>query len=76
MRARLSLKPARRSLRAGQVLTMRGRLAGRPIPRGGVLVNVQAKRGREWQTFRQVRVHRTRAFRVRYRFVGGGGSHR
>lgn len=76
VRARLSLKPARRSLRAGQVLTMRGRLAGRPIPRGGVLVNIQAKRGREWQTFRQVRVHGTRAFRVRYRFVGGGGSHR
>ncbi len=48
VRARLSLKPARRSLRAGKVLRMRGRLAGRPIPGGGVLVNIQAKRGREW----------------------------
>lgn len=76
VRARLSLKPARRSLRAGQVLTMRGRLAGRPLPRGGVLVNIQARRGREWQTFRQVRVHGRGGFRVRYRFVGGGGTHR
>jgi 5-hydroxyisourate hydrolase-like protein (transthyretin family) len=76
VRARLSLRPARRSLRAGQVLTMRGRLAGRPIPADGVLVNVQARRGRQWQTFRQVRVHDSGRFRVRYRFVGGGGTHR
>ncbi len=75
VRAQLSLKPTRRSVRAGKVLRMRG--VASPAARsraGGVLVNIQAKRGREWQTFRQVRVHGSGRFTVRYRFVGGGGT--
>lgn len=76
VRAAVTLKPARTRLRAGQVLSMRGALAGRPIPRGGVLVNVQARRGRTWQTFRQVRVGASGRYRVRYRFVGGRGVRR
>src|SRR5262249_25522101 len=72
VRTRVSIKPARRSLHAGSVLAMHGRVAG-PIPIGGALVDIQAKRGHHWQTFRPAHADRSGAFKTRYRFVGGPG---
>jgi hypothetical protein len=76
VRAGITLKPGRKRVRAGARFVMLGRLEGRPIPRNGVLVNIQAKQGRRWQTFRQVRVRGSGRFRVRYRFHGGPGVRR
>jgi hypothetical protein len=73
--ARVSLTAGRAQLRAGQLLRIRGRVRGRPIPPGGVLVSVQARRGRDWQTFRQARVRGDGRYRVDYRFHGQPGVH-
>jgi hypothetical protein len=46
-----------------------GRLPGGPLPRGGVLVVLQAKEpGFDWRTFRVVRTGRKGTFATRYRF--------
>lgn len=46
-----------------------GRLPGRPLPRGGVLVVLQAKEpGFDWRTFRVVRTRRNGRFGTHYRF--------
>lgn len=74
---RVTIKPSRRNLRNGQILTLRGRLSGGPIPSRGVLVRAEAWRGTRWQTFGETRAKGSKgSFRVRYRFVGTHGSQR
>src|SRR5262249_34386588 len=52
---RVTITPSHRKLRNGQVLTLRGRLSGGPIPSRGVLVRAEAWRGTRWQTFGETR---------------------
>jgi hypothetical protein len=74
---RVTIKPSRRTLRNGQILTLTGRLSGGPIPSRGVLVRAEAWRGTRWQTFGETRAKGSKgSFRVRYRFVGTSGSQR
>jgi hypothetical protein len=74
---KLTITPSRRNLRNGQILTLRGRLSGGPIPSRGVLVRAEAWRGTRWQTFGETRAKGSKgSFRVRYRFVGTTGSQR
>jgi hypothetical protein len=50
-------------------VTFNGRLPGGPLPRGGVLVVLQAMEpGFDWRTFRVVRTTRKGTFGARYRF--------
>lgn len=70
VRAGLSLRTDKRVVRNGHRVTFLGRLAGR-IPARGVTVALQARVGRRFRTFRQVRVTRASAgrFATRYRFT-------
>jgi hypothetical protein len=74
---RVTIRASRRSLRNGQVLTLRGTLSGGPIPSRGVLVRAEAWRGTRWQSFGDTRARGAAGrYRVRYRFVGTTGTQR
>jgi hypothetical protein len=74
---RLTITPSHRSLRNGQVLTLRGTVSGGPIPSRGVLVRAEAWRGTRWQSFGDTRARGAAGrYRIRYRFVGTTGSQR
>jgi hypothetical protein len=74
---RLTITPSRKSLRNGQVLTLRGTLSGGPIPSRGVLVRAEAWRGTRWQSFGDTRARGAAGrYRIRYRFVGTTGTQR
>ncbi|MGH2802211.1 MAG: carboxypeptidase-like regulatory domain-containing protein [Thermoleophilaceae bacterium] len=67
VRAPVSLRGSRRRLRTGQTLVLNGR-AGARAPRG-LLVELQARRGRRWQTFGTTNTRRGGRFRYSYRFT-------
>jgi hypothetical protein len=66
VRASLSLAAAPRSPRAGQLMTLSGRL--RLLPRARVEVKIQPRQGRRWYTFGTVKTTKGGHFRWRYRF--------
>jgi hypothetical protein len=76
VRASVAMTTSRRSLRTGHTVTFRGRLRGRPVPRRGVLVQIQARRPTGWQTFGTATTNRRGRFRFRYRFVRTRGVQR
>ena len=67
VRASVSLTAAPRSPRAGQLMTLSGRL--RLLPRAGVEVKIQPRQGRRWYTFGTVKTTKGGRFRWRYRFA-------
>jgi hypothetical protein len=74
---RVTLRPSKRRLRNGQLLVLRGRVAGGPIPKRGVLVQAMAWRGTHWQPFGRGRARgKNGTFRIRYRFTGTRGRQR
>ena len=69
--ARLTVTP--RLATRGQTVRLRGRLAGRPLPVGGKVVELQARSpGQAWLTFRTVRTTRRGRFATSYIFRRGG----
>ena len=70
------LKVDRRRLRNGQTVRFTGRLPGKPIPKAGKLVALQAKVGREWRTFATPRANAKGVFKHRYRFTATTGLRR
>jgi hypothetical protein len=57
----------------GRTVKLTGRLIGRPLPRKGKVVELQARSpGERWITFRTVRASRRGRFATRYTFRGGG----
>jgi hypothetical protein len=70
------LKVDRRRLRNGQAVRFTGRLLGKPIPKAGKLVALQAKVGRGWRTFATPRANKKGIFRHRYRFTATTGVRR
>jgi hypothetical protein len=76
VRAPVRLHAAPRRLFNGQVLTLGGRLRGRPIPRRGVLVELQVRKRGGWQTFATTRARRKGRYRFRYRFTSTTGLQR
>lgn len=74
--AGVSLRVRPRLVGAGRVVTFRGRVAGRPIPRGGKLVELQVFDRSGWRTLRLVRTNRRGVFNTRYRFVSTGSAAR
>jgi hypothetical protein len=70
------LKVDRRRLRNGQTVRFTGRLLGKPIPKAGKLVALQAKVGRKWRTFATPRANSKGVFRHRYRFTATTGLRR
>lgn len=63
-----TLKVNRRRVRNGQSVRFSGRLAGGEVPRTGKVVELQARVGRKWVTFRTVRTTPAGAWRANYRF--------
>ncbi|WP_157251752.1 hypothetical protein [Patulibacter americanus] len=73
VKAGLRLGLNRRTVRRGQSLTLTGTVLGRPMPKIGKVVELQARdRGGKWITFRTVRTNRTGQFKARYRFRNRG----
>ena len=60
---------ASRTVRRGGRARFRGRLLGKPIPRVGKLVDLQAFDGGRWRTFATTRANRKGRYRASYRFV-------
>lgn len=59
----------RRAARQGQTVRLRGSLVGRPLPKVGSMIELQARNpGRKWITFRTVRANRAGRFAAGYRF--------
>jgi hypothetical protein len=69
VRAGVTLHASPRQVRNGQSVRFSGRLLGRPVPRGGKLVDLQARDAGRWRTFATVRARRRGAFRLHYRFL-------
>jgi hypothetical protein len=67
VRARVRLVPSDRSLRNGDTVRLRGSLAWRAAR--GTLVELQARRGRHWQTFATTRARRGGRFAYAYTFT-------
>ena len=76
VRAPVRLRAPRRTLHNGGTLRLRGRLPGRPIPRKGVLVALQALRPSGWQNFGTARSNREGRFAFRYLFSRTTGLQR
>ncbi len=75
VRSRTSLRADRRRYRTGQTIHFSGRIRSRPIPRGGVLIDLQAyKPGTGWVTFGTKRSSGRGRWRIRYRLVSTSGT--
>jgi hypothetical protein len=77
VRAPLKLHATPRSLRNGESVRFAGSLQAGPFPsRPGVLVELQARRGKHWQTFATTRANGKGRYRFRYRFTRTAGVQR
>jgi hypothetical protein len=71
--AGVTLRLSRTTALRGQSVRLRGTLRGRPLPKGGKVVELQARDpGGRWITFRTVRANGKGAFSSRYRFRNPG----
>lgn len=63
------MKLSRHRVRRGQSVKLTGRLPGRPMPKQGKVVELQARNvGKKWITFRTIRTKKNGKFAARYRF--------
>jgi hypothetical protein len=76
VRAPVRVHPSDRRLVNGQTVTLSGKLRAGPFPRRGVVVELQADRGRKWQTFGTTRTNRKGRYRFKYRFTRTTGVQR
>ena len=74
--APVSLAASPHTLRNGQTVSFTGRLLKGPIPRRGVLVEMQAQRPGGWQTFAIARTNARGRFRSAYTFTRTAGVQR
>jgi hypothetical protein len=78
VRAGATLAVHPRMIANGGMVTVAGRLLGKPYPDGGVLVTLQGKprHGGRWRTFGVTRSKANGRFRYRYRFTRVAGGQR
>jgi hypothetical protein len=67
VRPRIRVRTSKPTVRNGQRVGFRGRVSG-PVPKRGVLVELQVDRGSHWQTFTTARARGRGRFRAAYRF--------
>jgi hypothetical protein len=73
VKAGVKLGVTPRTAARGRTVRLAGRLVGKPIPRSGKVVELQARtRGERWITFRTIRARRSGGFTTRYTFRQGG----
>jgi len=70
------LSASRRRVRNGEAVRFKGRLLGKPIPKAGKVLALQAKVGRRWRTFATPRANAKGVFKHRYRFTSTTGVRR
>lgn len=75
VRAGVTLATNRTWLLNGQSVVFSGRLAG-PVPKGGKVVALQARKRSGWVTFGTPRANRRGVFKLRYRFTSTTGLQR
>jgi hypothetical protein len=63
-----SIRVSRRRVRNGQGVVFMGRVATRPLPASGKLIEMQAHFRGRWRTFSTLRTDRAGRWRFRYRF--------
>jgi 5-hydroxyisourate hydrolase-like protein (transthyretin family) len=68
VRSKTMFRTDRAFLRNGQAVRFIGRLRSRPVPRAGVVIDLQAKVGNRWQTFNTVRTKADGKWHASYRF--------
>jgi hypothetical protein len=76
VRAPVTLRTQRSQLRNGEVLRFRGRLRAGPIPRRGLLVELQVRKPGSWQTFKTLHTRRKGRFAYDYQFTRTTGFQR
>ncbi|HEY2636363.1 MAG TPA: carboxypeptidase-like regulatory domain-containing protein [Solirubrobacteraceae bacterium] len=72
VRAGVRARPNHLTLRGRHRLVVNGRAVGGPIPQGGLVVLLQARHGRRWQTFEAGHTGSGGGFHVGYRFIQQG----
>jgi hypothetical protein len=68
VRSKTTFRTNRNLLHNGHTVRFLGRLVSRPVPRAGVVIDLQARVGRRWQTFTTVRTKADGRWRASYRF--------
>ncbi|MEA2126541.1 MAG: hypothetical protein QOI80_3323, partial [Solirubrobacteraceae bacterium] len=68
VRSKTTLRTNRRFLHNGQTVRFLGRLVSRPVPAAGVVIDLQARVGRHWQTFTTIRTRADGRWHAGYRF--------
>jgi 5-hydroxyisourate hydrolase-like protein (transthyretin family) len=68
VRSKTTFRTNRSFLRNGQAVRFLGRLKSRPVPRAGVVIDLQAQVGHRWQTFQTVRTKADGRWHAGYRF--------
>jgi hypothetical protein len=68
VRASSSIDVSRATVRNGEAVVFMGRVASRPLPPGGKLIEMQAHFRGRWRTFSTVRSNRAGFWRFPYRF--------
>jgi hypothetical protein len=70
----MKAKPKKVHNRHATIFT--GRLLGRPIPKRGVVVDLQVFFRKHWRTFAAPRTNRAGAYKFKYRFMAGAATWR
>lgn len=71
--SKTSLRTDKSFLHNGQTVRFVGALRSRPVPRAGVVIDLQARVGRRWQTFNSLRTASDGKWRASYRFRSTSG---
>lgn len=74
VRAKSSLSVNRRRVDNGERVRFEGRVLGRPVPREGKLLQLEAHYRDRWRTFAVVRSNRRGRWHYRYRFEATAGT--
>jgi hypothetical protein len=72
--AGVTMKAKPRKVRNRHATVFTGRLLGRPIPRRGVVVDLQVFFRKHWRTFAAPRTNRRGVYRFKYRFMAGAAT--
>lgn len=72
--AGVTLKAAPRKVKNKKATVFTGRVLGRPIPKRGVLVDLQVFYRKKWRTFGAPRANARGAYRFKYRFTAGAAT--
>lgn len=74
--AGVTMKASPKKVKNRRATVFTGRLLGKPIPRRGVVVDLQVFFRKQWRNFAAPRTNRRGAYRFKYRFMAGAATWR